>query len=107
MEDLSVIKSLLTILTIVVPVCLFFILIFLCSIDKSNQQIDSQLFHLRDDIEALRDRTPTFEECTTLTNRLASSIDALTATNIAIRANTAKPQQRKTRNERKTNKVKA
>lgn len=107
MEDLIVIKKLLTVITVIVPVCLFFILIFLHSIDKNNQRIVLQLLHLRNEIEAIKDHIPTLEECVSLTNRLTSSVDALTATNAAILANNTKPQQRKPRNERKTNKVKA
>ena len=107
MEDLNVIKDLLIVITIVVPVCLFFILIFLFSIDKSNQQIDTQLFHLRDTIEEMKVRTPTLEEYIVLTNNLSNSIDALVRTNQAILANNTKPQQRKHKNERKTHKVKA
>ena len=106
MEDLVVIKNLFTIAVIVVTVCLFFILIFLYSIDKSNQQIDSQLFHLRDTIEEMKVRTPTLEEYIVLTNNLSNSIDALVRTNAAILSNNTK-QQRKPRNERKTHKVKA
>lgn len=107
MEDLVVIKNLLAVITVVVPACLVFIVVILYPIYKSNQQIVLQLLHLRDDIEALKDRTPTLEECVSLTNSITKSIDALVKTNQAILANNTNPQQRKPKNERKTNKVKA
>lgn len=107
MEDLSVIKNLLTVITIVVPACLVLVVLFLYSIIRNTELINSQLFHLRNEIESIKDRVPTLEECVSLTNSLTSSVDALTATNSAILANNNKPQQRKPKNERKTNKVKA
>lgn len=106
MEDLDVIKNLLTIAVIVVTVWLVFMVIFLYSTSRNTEQIDSQLFHLRDTIEEMKVRTPTLEEYIVLTNNLSNSIDALVRTNQAILANNTK-QQRKPRNERKTHKVKA
>lgn len=107
MEDLNVIKNLLTVITIVVPMCLVLMVLFLYSTSRNIEQINSQLFHLRDTVEEMKVRTPTLEEYIVLTNNLSNSIDALVRTNQAILANNTKPQQRKPRNERKTHKVKA
>lgn len=107
MEDLVVIKNLLAVIAIAVPGCLVFMVIFLYSINRSTEQTDSKLFHLRNTIEEMKVRTPTLEEYIMLTNNLSNSIDALVKTNQAILANNTKPQQRKPKNERKTNKVKA